>query len=889
MNIDVMHPIISHKERQFVCRIDPENTNLMIPINKSVPKIFIRSSAKYKKGSITANMQGKQRASEDGVERKDLLGEECMFLVQFLKWRAGRNYPLGTIIRRLPQQPTLETSMEIWYAEHCIKKLFDGKCDEQVKSQFPPSWSIPAEEERRRLKIDGAFTIDPEKSKDLDDALSVEKAQDSGLYRVGVHIADVSYFVQPNTPLDEEALLRCSSYYPGHGLGNVPMLPRELSENHCSLLHDESRLCLSIFLKMSEDGSHVGNPNIQETIVRSTCQLTYSQAQQVISGQDCSFMNVPKDTVDKIRQLSDLAQKMRKRRLREAASDHWSSKDEPGDYEAHELVEEMMIAANKEIAEFLYSKDRMITPLRTQLPPKVHRLSSWLKNFGKFIKFSLFPHTVYSDEELQKMTKDEDISEFPKFMVQKSVWLDLVSAAETPDKVKLRQLTFSEKYHPQLAIAKRKFERIQQKARYACEGDPDEAKGKLGHFFRRMDLYTHFTSPIRRYIDIVVHRLVLNLISEDRRTEAPLTERVAEMCRRSTFANANSKHFKKACKQVHLAAILREKSHEITAVVSKIEDHRKIRLEITKQEYDQVVQRHREIELSTLQPFDAKSGGSEDILLTWKLRLYIAPAGNIVEKRDREREKVSILLSQELPEREVYYLPGERWQKLLKALQEENFELVTSLIRELDQHTRPREQNHLHNDGKVGSNMEHTHEKKISLKKFDTVTIQLTAHMTHGVFHPEIQLFKISPSVHICVEHRKYPRECFTTAPCYPISGKYSTLVDYIAAWEPVLDLEAATVAVDENDELTIHNLDVRWKINSSGNQEGFFSLQSVYYKSRHINIYEGDFVCVRVPEKIYMAKSIFVASEGNKSEVSTSSFIFSNKVISCSLHIYFC
>ena len=160
--------------------------------------------------------------------------------------------------------------------------------------------------------------------------------------------------------------------------------------------------------------------------------------------------------------------------------------------------------------------------------------------------------------------------------------------------------------------------------------------------------------------------------------------------------------------------------------------------------------------------------------------------------------------------------------------------------------------------------------------------------MTHGVFHPEIQLFKITPSVHICVEHRKYPRECFTTAPCHQISGKYSTLVDYIAAWEPVLDLEAATVAVNENDELTIHNLDVRWEINSSGNQVGFFSLQSVYYKSRHINIYEGDFVCVRVPEKIYMAKSIFVASEGNKSEVSTSSFIFSNKVISRSLHIYF-
>ena len=841
LTIGVMHPIISHEERQFVCRIDPENTNVMIPINKSVPKIFIRSSAR---------------------------GEECMFLVQFLKWEARPNYPLGTIIRRLPQQPTLKNSKEILFAEHCISELFSGECDEQVKSKFPPSWSIPAEEERRRLKIDGAFTIDPENSKDLDDALSVEKLHDSGLYRVGVHIADVSYFVQPDTPLDKEALSRCSSYYPGHGSKNIPMLPRGLSENHCSLLHNKSRLCLTIFLNMSEDESHVENSYIKETIVRSTCQLTYSQAQQVINGQDCTILNVPKDTVDKIRQLSDLAQKMRRWRLREAASDHWSNKDEPGDYEAHELVEEMMIATNKEIAKFLYSQYRMITPLRTQLPPKEHRLSSWLKQFGKFIKLSLFPHAVYSDEELQRMTKDEGISELPKLMVQKSVWFDLFSAAESLDKVKLRQLTFNEKDHSQLAIAKRQFECIKQKARYVCEGDPDEAKGMPCHFSQRMDLYTHFTSPIRRYIDIVVHRLVLNLISE-RSTVAPSTDRVAEICRRSTFASANSKLFKKACNEVHLAAKLREKSHETTAVVSTIED-RKIRLEITKQEYDQVAKRQREIKLSTLQPFSAKHGGSEEIVLTWKLRLYIAPEGNITEKLDREREKVSILLSQELPEREVYYFPGERWEKLLKALQQENFELVTLLIREMDQLTRPQEQNTFHNGGKLGSNMEHTHEKQISLKKFDTVNIQLTAHMTHGVFHPEIQLFKITPGVHICVEHRKYPRECFTNAPCYQISGKYSTLADYIAAWEPVLDLEAATVAVNENDELTIHNLDVRWKMNSSGNQEGFFSLLSEYCKSRHINIHEGDFVCVRVEEETYMAKSSFVTSEGNKAEVNT-------------------
>lgn len=535
----------------------------------------------------------------------------------------------------------------------------------------------------------------------------------------------------------------------------------------------------------------------------------------------------------------------------------------------------MMIAANEDIAKFLHSQLEKRAPLRTQLPPKKHRLSSWLEKFGKFIKFSLFPHAVYSNEELQEMTKDVDISVFPKFRVKKSVWFELCSAAESLDKVKLRQLVFNEKYHSQLAIAKSQFERIQQRAQYVCEEDLGEAEGKLGHFSRRMDRYTHFTSPIRRYIDIVAHRLVLNLIPEGRRTKEPTTVGVAEMCRRSTFAHANSINFTKACNEAYLAATLREKSHETTAVVSMIDDV-KIGLEIIEQEYDQVTKRQRVINLSSLKPFNAKRGDFEEIVLTWKLRLYIAPEGNTVEELDCEIGKVSILLSDELPEREVYYMPGERWQKLLKALQEENYELVTSLIKrmECDRPSRPpwltrhREQKSLQNGGKLRSNMEHSHEKQLSLKTYDTIKIQMTAHMTHGVFHPEIQLFKITPSIHICVEHRKYPRECFTTASCFKVSGKYATLDGYIAAWEPLLDLEAATVAVDEDDELTIHNLDIWWRMDSSGKQEGNFSLQREYYKTRQIKFYEGDFVCVRVKEEMYMGRSNLGTSERKKSEM---------------------
>ena len=848
----------------------------MLPINKSVSKIVTLSAEGVKGVPLYKEMRegNEKKVKVDEIPRGEFLSGKNMFLVQFLQWRSDCTYPLGIIIRKLPQRYTSKDSMDVLFAEHGIRKSFDEKCKEEVQKRFPSSWSIPAHERLSREQINRAFTIDPDNSKDLDDALSLDLLPDS-VYRVGVHIADVSYFVEAGTYLDKEALFRCTSYYPGHDYQSIPMLPRELSENHCSLLPGRDRLCLSIFLDVSEDGKLVEQPHIRRTIVRSSCKLTYSDAQKIIDRQESSLQQLPKDIEENIRDLSALAQRRRTLRLREAASDHWSSSDDPENYEAHELVEEMMIFANEEIAKFLSLHVQEMAPLRTQLQPKEHRLSDWVKRYGRFIKYSLFLRGVYSDEDLEKMTKDVEILKFTEFKVLKPVWTDLCSAAKSGDKAKLHQLICNERNHPQLAIANSQFQRIQQKAQYVCQGD--QPKKNIVHFSQRMRCYTHFTSPIRRYIDIQVHRLVLDLISKDHGVGTPSTDEVSNVCRRSTFAQANSKKFDKACSKVHLAAKLKEKSHETTAVVAMIEDKR-IKLEITNQEYNHFSKRQREIKLSSLNPFNVKQDGSE-MVLTWKLRLYIAPKEDIIEKLDSEREKVAILLSEGLAEREVLNLPGESWQKLLKELQEENYENVKMAIRRMETDrqrslllsNRPRRQYNLPNTERPGPTKEHFFEKHLSLRTFDNVNIQLTAHMTNGLLHPDIQLFKINPSVHICVEHRKYPRECFaTTSRSQASRKKYSNLDIYIAAWKPVLDMEGATVAVHEGDEFTMHDLYVEWRQNSSGNQEGSFSLQNEYCKSRQIKFYAGDFVCVRVREEMYMKKPNFTTSESNRSEVNT-------------------
>ena len=178
------------------------------------------------------------------------------------------------------------------------------------------------------------------------------------------------------------------------------------------------------------------------------------------------------------------------------------------------------------------------------------------------------------------------------------------------------------------------------------------------------------------------------------------------------------------------------------------------------------------------------------------------------------------------------------------------------------------------NDGKIDQNLEHFYEKKLVLRKFDMVNIQLTTHMTHGVLHPEIQLFKINPSVHICVEHRKYPKVCFATTARYQASRKtYASVDTYIDVWKPVLAMEAATSTVEESDEFTIYHLKIEWNKDMVGNREGSFRLRNEYCSSRQIEFYPGDFVCVRVREDSNKTKtsseSNFASPERTETEVS--------------------
>ncbi|MDF2577967.1 MAG: Ribonuclease [Chlamydiales bacterium] len=305
------------------------------------------------------------------------------------------------------------------------------------------------------------FTIDPKTAKDFDDALSLSKDK-KGRYRLGVHIADVSHYVKVGSALDKEALARCNStYFPGFCL---PMLPHELSNNLCSLKEKVNRLCISVLVDIDAEGNVI-KYEIVRSVIHSAKRFTYEEAKEVLDGNKKSKH---KPTLELMVELCHLLKKQRASRgsIEFALPDIVLKVDEEGtptgiervEYDiTHQLVEEFMLKANEIVATHL-SKLGQVIPYRIHEEPSVDSMeefSSLAAIFG--IKLQSPPTT----EELQSLFKEA--SEYH--------------------------------YGQQLSVA---FIKSMRLATYSTSN--------AGHYGLSLEYYTHFTSPIRRYIDLVIHR-----------------------------------------------------------------------------------------------------------------------------------------------------------------------------------------------------------------------------------------------------------------------------------------------------------------------------------------------------------------------------------------------
>ena len=398
-------------------------------------------------------------------------------LVKIDRWHDAKNRsPVGTVTEILGKAGENEAEIHAIMAEFGLPFRFPKKI-EKAAHAIPDLITEEEVSKRRDFRNTTTFTVDPHDAKDFDDALSFKELE-NGRYEIGVHIADVSYYLEEGSALDREAVDRATSVYLVDR--TIPMLPERLSNGLCSLRPNEEKLTFSVVFKMDKEGN-VHHKWFGRTIIKSMRRFTYEEAQERIEGPEADFS-------DEIRTLNHLAKQLRERRIQQGAVNFETVEvtfrlDERGNplevvpkirQDAHKMIEEFMLLANKEVATHIFK---------------------WRER-GKSDGSKTFVYRVHDNPDPEKLNT------FASFATKFGRKLE---SGEHLSK-SLNKLIEEIEGRPEQNILELMAIRSMAKAEYTTK--PEK------HFGLAFDHYTHFTSPIRRYPDIVAHRLLWHYLQK---------------------------------------------------------------------------------------------------------------------------------------------------------------------------------------------------------------------------------------------------------------------------------------------------------------------------------------------------------------------------------------
>ncbi|WP_373497314.1 ribonuclease R [Aquiflexum sp.] len=442
-------------------------------------------------------------------------------VVKFTEWREDDKNPTGKITRVLGKAGEHEVEIHSIMAEFGLPFEYPKAVEEEANA-IPDEIPTSEIKNRRDMRDVPTFTIDPADAKDFDDAISYRKL-DNGNLEIGVHIADVTYYVQPKTGLEKEAYDRATSVYLVDR--TIPMLPERLSNGLCSLRPNEDKLTFSCVFELDENAD-VLNHWIGRTVTHSDRRFAYEEGQENIDNQSGDFYK-------ELTHLNDLAKKLRKRRFDKGAVNFETVEvkfklDEKGKplglfvkerKDIHKLIEEFMLLANRTVAEFVYNKNKGNDTFvyRIHDNPDAERLDTFA-NFAK-----KFGHEV-------KLGEGTRISAALNKLMDEIVG--------KPEQNVLEQLAI----------------RSMAKAKYTTE-----PKGHFGLAFKH---YTHFTSPIRRYPDMMVHRLLQHYLDGGK---SPNEDEWEDKCLHSSTREKRASDAERASikyKQVEFMSLAEEKDYE---------------------------------------------------------------------------------------------------------------------------------------------------------------------------------------------------------------------------------------------------------------------------------------------------------------------------------------
>ena len=785
--------------REVVCRCDLVEKNIMVPINKHNPRfVVVRNDDEI---AIHGIQDGRFYCKTTVTETKGKL-----FVLRFMQWGATYRFPLGFVLRYFSETQDPRQCLPILAAEFGIHRRHSKQSQAELRSAFPVSWKIPDSELSARPPCyNNAFTIDPEGSTELDDALSVVE-EDDGTYTVGVHITDVSYFIPKDSALDKAAYAHAQSLYPGEQCGHhIPMLPAHVTRNLCSLDRGKPRLAVSTVFRLDADGKQLREPAFHRSVVQSKCQLTYRKCQEILQGGAPS--DVSKSVQRSVRVLGSLASKMASRRLRGgcAPEGEWCE-----NHQAFKAVEEFMLLTNLSVAARLLScpQAKGAVPLRRQLPPKSHLLRSLLE---KCAAWGLWPPHHLSLRCLCASMEEDQKPCADHMEVDVSTWEKISAALDRRDLQKLTDLLTRPSRGGLVADALSTLAFSQEKGDYVVSSDAEPSRRR--HFSLNAPAYTHFTSPLRRYLDLVVHRVLIAALSGK---SAPYSrEELAEICAHCNTLSARGDAFEKQLGAVCAASLAKKES---TWKAAKFDSISADQVSFTGRGLEGVA--YRSVQLRELKPSSREWNREEgELVLSWNSVELDFSTGAAVSGDGPLRSLDSN--PSEAMSRQFLKIPSATWLSFLDSVCAESFERMGACRQALSAaavvalEDRALSTGCELSVGAAGSKEGQPHVRVDTqfCRRRDPAAVLLTGRLHQGFPQPTVLAVRLAASVVCCILHHRRPTDVF----CEPLERAtrktYSDVHQYQAVMAPLLTAESAASSVncDVPYKLELSSVPVKW------------------------------------------------------------------------------
>uniref|UniRef100_A0A3B3B4C7 C3H1-type domain-containing protein n=1 Tax=Oryzias melastigma TaxID=30732 RepID=A0A3B3B4C7_ORYME len=824
--------------RQLVCHLEEEDhtkrtmgsiskfvKRTMIPVDKRAPKICICINKKrrnfipvWERSDGTWTFAHTQHSKEV---------RDCVFVVQILDWKKQCLNPIGRVIDILPERGPFDD--RLWL----LKKEFG------VAAPSYKSFELTEEDvtERRvdlRRKI--TFTVDPPDAKDLDDAISIKDLGD--IYELGVHISDVASFVRANSHLDRYAEKRGSTYY-NRGQKPTHMFPEKLSTGHFSLLSGQDSRVISLMFKVEKETHKIiDEPTFQLSLISSNRQLSYEEAEKIITE---NYMEGSRfDTVEDCLTVAYcFAKTQRRARLEDWAYSQSDDDRVPGRRKARLMIEELSVLYNKHASEYLTDsmKTRLYTPLRCQQEPDLEKVEKFKENCKHLIPFSFHVNP--------KVKIDEPTNSLEGFQVLTKVWTDIQAAAKENDLDKMVDLVAADDIHPQLQKVINQFKRCSNKAYVIRSNSSPQAM--VGHYSLNIKNYTQASSPIRRYMDIILQRLLHCVICN--KTNQYTRAQITDMCSQFQENLTKARVYEQKAEELAFTVSTRHQNPPKLAIIVHTDEDGD-GFEVMFPFNRSVFQRSMPIRYADLQLEDQPLFNDADhsVTLKWKKRICIA-----------ESSKVQLNLNTTPDCGPCVKIPLKAWRDAMEAIGNQDLDRAKSLLLEVN--TQPWDNPMplpptppVSKSTNCFSPEKQEVSKKLSdswknvdlhLKPGDRLQIQMTSEKRRGFHTPTIQLVHIKQHFEICIDHIHRPVECFSKPSRDKSNIFYNNVNQYKEIWKPLCEMESASTAVDDCESVIIENLEIRFSQTQKDKLIGTFFLPELWTREFEFSLGHC-FLCIR-------------------------------------------